>query len=166
MGELQPTIWTGIWFRGLASPYGVASHCPYHCCARVAQRIRGIQTYRCLHLPPCFQGSPHNVPDQSEDLAGNYEYRSRSLPDLTGHFTARADDGHAPPLGLLGKPFRLTFILPSPLVRFSALNSIKPHAAPLVCSPANSFKFQSCDRTSQVVSLMPSLRHYISTKNM
>ena len=135
MGELQPTIWTGIWFRGLASPYGVASHCPYHCCARVAQRIRGIQTYRCLHLPPCFQGSPYTVPSPSKEAVGNCKRRSRSLPDLTGHLTARADDGHAPPLGLLSKTFNLTFILPSPLVRFSALNWIKPHAAPLVVLP-------------------------------
>src|SRR5437867_8074278 len=27
------------------------------------------------------------------------------------------------------------------------------------CSPANSFKFQSCDRTPQVAGLTPSLRH-------
>ncbi len=50
-----------IGFRGLTPPFGVVSHCPYHCCARVAQRIRGIQTYRCLHLPPRFQGSSYNV---------------------------------------------------------------------------------------------------------
>ncbi len=55
-------------------------------------------------------------------LDGNCKYRSRSLPDLTGHLTARADDGHALPLGLLGKAFNLTFILPSLLVRFSVLN--------------------------------------------
>ncbi len=135
MGELQPTVWTRIWFRGLASPYGVASHCPYHCCARVAQRIRGIQTYRSLHLPQCFHCGLYNVLDQSKDLVSNCRRRSRSLPDLTGHFTARADDGHAPPLGLLSKTFSLTFILPSPLVRFSALSWIKPHAAPLVVLP-------------------------------
>ena len=64
---------------------------------------------------------------------------------LTGHLsrescfatqvTARADDGHALPLGSLGKTFNLTFILPSLLVRFSVLNWIKPHAAPLVVLP-------------------------------
>ena len=147
MAELQTTIWTEIWFRGLASLFRVASHCPYHCCARVAQRIRGIQTYRCLHLPPCFQGSSYNVLNPSKDVVSNCRYRSRSLPDLTGHFccrvrykithsvTARADGGHAPPLGLLGKTFNLTFILPSPLVRFSVLSWIKPHAAPLVVLP-------------------------------
>ena len=46
----------------------------------------------------------------------------RASQFLTGHLTARADDGHALPLGLLGKAFNLTFILPSPLVRFSVLN--------------------------------------------
>ena len=148
------------------SPFGVASHCPYHCCARVAQKIRAIQTYRGLHLPPCFQGSLHNVLIHPCGHVSNYRYRSRSLPDLTGHLTARADGGHAPPLGSSDKPFRLIFILPSLLVRFSALNSIKPHAAPLVCSPANSFKFQPCDRNSQVASLTPSLRHYIIPKIM
>ncbi len=89
---------------------------------RVAQGIRGIQTYRSLHLPPRFQGSSYNVLDHSEELVSNCKRRSRSLPDLTGHFTARADGGHAPSLGLSGKVFSLTFILPSPLVRFSVWN--------------------------------------------
>ncbi len=101
---------------GLASPFGVASYCLYHCCARVAQKIRSIQTYRCLRLPPCFQGSSYNVLSPKKLAVSNSKYRSRSLPDLTGHLTARADGGHALPLGLSGKPFRLTFILPSPLV--------------------------------------------------
>jgi hypothetical protein len=51
---------------------------------------------------------------------------------------SRDDDGHAPPLSLSGKTFSLTFILLSPLVRFLALNRIKPQPPPLVCSPANS----------------------------
>ena len=60
--ELQSSIRTKAWFRGLASLFRVASHCPSHCCARVAQKIRGIQTYRGLHLPPPFEGSLHSVP--------------------------------------------------------------------------------------------------------
>src|SRR6187200_3748098 len=44
-------------------------------------------------------------------------------------------------------------------VRFLAYHRIKPHAPPLVRTPANSFEFQSCDRTSQVGYLMLSLRH-------
>ena len=122
-------------FRGLAPPFGVAAHCHYHCCARVAQKIRSIQTYRGLYLPPVFTGSPYNVLSHSKEPVSNCKYRSRSLPDLTGHPTARADDGHALPLGSSSKVFDLTFILPSPLVRFSALNWIKPHAAPLVVLP-------------------------------
>jgi hypothetical protein len=122
-------------FRGLASPFGVASYCHYHCCARVAQKIRSIQTYRGLYLPPVFTGSPYNVLSHSNEPVSKCRYRSRSLPDLTGHPTARADGGHALPLGSSRKPFRLSFILPSPLVRFSALNWIKPHAAPLVVLP-------------------------------
>ena len=47
--------------KGLASPLGVAARCFYHCKPRVAQRIRGIQTYRCLHLPPAFAGSLFSV---------------------------------------------------------------------------------------------------------
>ncbi len=70
----------------------------------------------------------------------NCGYRSRSLPGLAGHFTARADGGHAPPLGSSGKLFKLTFILPSLLVRFSALSQIKPHAAPLVVLPRQFLK--------------------------
>ena len=53
---------------------------------------------------------------------------SRSLPDLTGHLTARTGDGHAPPLSLSGKTFNLAFILLSPPVRFPALTPIKPQA--------------------------------------
>ena len=34
----------------------------------------------------------------------------------------------------------------------------------LWCSPANSFKFQSCDRTSQAADLTASLRHWDSSK--
>src|SRR3989344_3748656 len=58
----------------------------------------------------------------SKLIVSNWRYRSRSLPDLTGHLTARADGRHALPLGSLGKTFNLTFFLPSLLVRFSALN--------------------------------------------
>ena len=161
---MQPSIHTRIVFGGLASPFGVASHCHNHCCARVAQQIRVVQTCRSLHLPPSYEGSLHSVLAHPYGHGSNGGYRSRSLPDLTGHLTARADGGHAPPLSSSGKPVRLTFIMLSPLVRFSVLNSIKPHAAPLVCSPANSFKFQSCDRTPQVASLTPSLRHYTISK--
>ena len=75
-----------------------------------------------------------------DELAGNCRYRSRSLPHLRGHLTARADDGHALPLGSSDKSFRLIFILPSLLVRFSALSWIKPHAAPLVVLPRQFLK--------------------------
>jgi hypothetical protein len=132
---LQPSIHTKDVVRGLASPFGVASHCHDHCCARVAQEIRAVQTCRSLHLPPPYGGSLHSVLAHSYERVSNGERRSRSLPDLTGHLTARADGGHATPLGSSVKPFRLNFILPSPLVRFPALNSIKPHAAPLVVLP-------------------------------
>ncbi len=134
-GELQPSIRTRIGSRGLTSPLGVVSHCPYHCNARVAQKIRSIQTYRCLHLPPCFQGSPHNVLGRCKEPSSNCGYRSCSLPHLRGHLTARADGGHALPLGSLSKTFNLTFILPSLLVRFSALNWIKPHIPLVVVLP-------------------------------
>ena len=49
--------------------------------------------------------------------------------------TARAGDGHAPPLSLSGKVFSLTFILLSPQVRFLALTPIEPQASPLVVLP-------------------------------
>ena len=49
----------------------------------------------------------------------NCTRRSRLLPDLTGHFTAQADDGYVLPLSVSSKPFRLTFILLSLLVRFT-----------------------------------------------
>ena len=73
-------------------------------------------------------------------VVSNNRYGSRSLPDLTGHLRARAGDGHAPPLSLSGNPFRMTFILLSPLVRFSVLYKIKPHAAPLVVRPRQFLK--------------------------
>ena len=83
----------------------------------------------------------------------NWQRGSRSLTDLTARLKVRADDGHATPLSLSGKPVRLTFILLSALVRCPVSNPIEPQPTPLVCSPANSLKFQSCDRTPQVARL-------------
>ena len=94
----------------------------------------------------------------------NYTHGSRLLPDLTDHFTTQADVGHASPLSVSGKPFRLTFILLSLLVRFTVQNLIEPHASLVVCLPANSFKFRSCDYTSQVAHSSPSLQHRILPK--
>ena len=69
-----------------------------------------------------FRGQFLQCAQSFKEPISNCRCRSRSLPDLTGHLTARADDGHALPLGSLGKTFNLTFILPSLLVSFSALN--------------------------------------------
>ena len=68
-------------------------------------------------------------------LSGNRERGSRSLPDLTGHLTARTGDGHAPPLSLSGKTLNLAFTLLSLPVRFPVLTPIKPQASPLVVLP-------------------------------
>ena len=57
------------------------------------------------------------------------------MPDLTGHLTARAGDGHAPPLSASGKVVSLAVILLSPPVRFLALTPIEPQAPPLVVLP-------------------------------
>ncbi len=159
MGELQPTIYTGSGFGGLASPFGVASHCPAHCRPRVAH---GDSDHTDLPLTTLSSHLARAIPYEchaSGEACCNIRRGSRSLPDLTGHLTARAGDGHAIPLSASGKPFRLTIIMLSPLVSFPALNPIEPQTAPLVCSPANSFKFQPCDRTSQVARLTASLRH-------
>ncbi len=140
----------------MVPPFGVTSRCPIHCRPRVTQRIQGIRTCRRPHLPPFYQWRSSMSADK--DCHSNIECGSCSLPDLTGHLTARTDDGHALLLSLSGKVFSLTFILLSPLVRFLALNPIKPQPPPLVCSPANSFKFQPCDRTPQATHLTVSLR--------
>ncbi len=141
----------------LVSPFGVTSHCPGHCRPRVTQRIQSILTCRRPPLPLLYQQrSPMSALLKRKD--GNIGRGSCSLPDLTGHLTTRTDDGHAPLLSLSGKTFNLTFILLSPLVRFLALSRIKPQPPPLVCSPANSLKFQPCDRTPQAAHLTVSLR--------
>lgn len=57
------------------------------------------------------------------------------FPDLTGHLTAQAGDGHAPPLSSSGNVFSMAFILLSPPVRFQGLTPIKPQAPPLVVPP-------------------------------
>ena len=57
--ELQTSIRTGVKIRGLASPFGVAAHCLYHCNSRVAHEIRVILTYRRPHLPHPFECSFH-----------------------------------------------------------------------------------------------------------
>ncbi len=133
--------------------------------SRVAQQIRGILTtvaYTFLSLSRAVLP----VCSLSEKNDSNWMRRSRSLSDLTEHLMARADGGHAPPLSVSSTPFRRTFILLSLLVRFPAYNPIKPQHPPLVCSPANSFKFQPCDHTSQAACSTSSLRHCILPKNM
>ena len=45
------------------------------------------------------------------------------MPDLTGHFTARADDGHAPPLSASGKVISLAVILLSLPVEVPGVDS-------------------------------------------
>ncbi len=123
-----------VGFKRLASPFGVATRCFNHCMPRVAQKIRGIQTYRCLHLPPAYAGSPLGVLAFKENNS-NRGHRSRSFSDLTEHLTARADGGHAPPLSVSSATFSRTFILLSLLVRFPAYNPIKPQHSPLVVLP-------------------------------
>ena len=153
---MQPSIRTRNGFKGLAPPFGVASHCTIHCRPRVTQRIQGIRTCRRPHLPLAYrQRSPMSALTES---SGNIGYGSCSLRHLRRHLTARTDDGHALLLSLSGKDFNLTFILLSPLVRFPALSRIEPQPPPLVCSPANSLKFQPCDRTPQATHLTVSLR--------
>ena len=121
-GELQPSIRTEAGFRGLPCPFGFETHCPSHCMPRVAQGIRAIQIYRCPLLPQCFHCSSHRVPSQK--LASrNYGCGSRPLPELTGRFIVRADDDHTTPLSASGKPFRLSIILLSALVRLSGVVS-------------------------------------------
>ncbi len=87
----------------------------------------------------------------------------RSLRDLTQHLTARADDSHAAPLlasDLTGHSTFISLLLAlQAQVRFFALHRIKPHDPPLVRAPVNSFEFQPCDRTPQVVCLPGYLRH-------
>jgi len=78
---------------------------------------------------------PLVCPASFRSAAGNKRRGSRSLPDLTGHLTARTGDGHAPPLSLSGKIFNLAFNLLSSPVRFPALTPIEPQASPLVVLP-------------------------------
>ncbi len=142
---------------GFPSPFEVGTHCTCHCSSRVAREIRGILTCRGPLLPPSYR---RRSPQCAQLKAGsNGGYGSRSLPDLTGHLTARTGDGHAPPLSSSGKTFNLAFILLSPPVRFPALLQLNCKLHPLWCSPANSFKFQPCGRTPQAAGLTASLRH-------
>eukprot|EP00831_Metopus_contortus_P079428 TRINITY_DN78_c0_g1_i9.p2 TRINITY_DN78_c0_g1~~TRINITY_DN78_c0_g1_i9.p2 ORF type:complete len:243 (+),score=-28.54 TRINITY_DN78_c0_g1_i9:474-1202(+) len=92
-------------------------------------------TYRCPFPPPLQQRRSRQCPQPSGDAAGNCRCGSRSLPDLTGCFTVRTDDGHAPPLSQSCKTFRLTIIQLSYPVRCPALNPIKPQAPPVVVLP-------------------------------
>jgi hypothetical protein len=117
----------------LPPPFEVGTHCTCHCSSRVAREIRGILTCRGPLLPPLYQW---RSPQCAQHKAGSNRGRgSRSLPDLTGHLTARTGDGHAPPLSSSGKTFNLAFTLLSLPVRFPALTPIKPQASPLVVLP-------------------------------
>ena len=59
--ELQSSIKTKMEFQGLTSLFRVVTYCLHHCCARVAQEIWAIQTYRCLRLPHPYECSPYSV---------------------------------------------------------------------------------------------------------
>ena len=106
----------------------------------------------------------HRQSSQSPQLNdGNWEQGLRSLLDLTKHLTTRADDNHAPPVSTITIPLSLESCIGCQvLVRFFVLRRIKPHAPPLVRAPVNSFKFHSCERTSQAEYLMCLLQHWIS----
>ena len=116
----------------------------------------------CTHLT--WPAPSSLLPRQSTYCSCKYVYGSRLLPDLTDHLTTQADVGHASPLSVSGKPFRLTFILLSLLVRFTVSDLIEPHASPLVCPPANFFKFRPCGYTPQVAYSSTSLQHCILTR--
>ena len=121
-GELQPSIRTEAKVKRLTSPFGVVTRCLSHCMPRVAQGIRAIQIYRGPLLPQHCCCSPHRVP-QKNFLSCNYGCGSRPLPELTGRFIVRADDDHTTPLSVSGKPFGLSIILLSALVRLSGVVS-------------------------------------------
>ena len=70
VGELQPTIRTTIEFLRLPSPFGVGTLCLDHCSPRVAQHIRGILTYRCPFLPPCWPRRSPYCPQLPRGTAG------------------------------------------------------------------------------------------------
>src|SRR6056297_900434 len=70
VGELQPTIRTTIEFLRLPSPFGVGTLCLDHCSPRVAQHIRGILTYRCPFLPPCWPRRSPYCPQPLRSAAG------------------------------------------------------------------------------------------------
>jgi hypothetical protein len=70
VGELQPTIRTTIEFLRLPSPFGVGTLCLDHCSPRVAQHIRGILTYRCPFLPPCWPRQSPYCPQPLRSVAG------------------------------------------------------------------------------------------------
>src|SRR2546427_8775446 len=99
----------------------------------------GVSGHTDLPWPPPSSALAAAVPVTSlSNLAisdSNYQWGSRSLPDLTGRLTARAGDGHAPPLSSSGKVFSLTLNLLSLLVSFLALTPIEPQASPLVVLP-------------------------------
>gem|GEM_PF-1495377 len=133
--ELQSSIRTKTGFGRLAPPLGVASLCPSHCRPRVSQSIRAILTYRGPLLPLTYRQRSLTSAETNKWFRGNIRCGSRSLPDLTGHFTARADGGHAAPLSASGKLFKLTVILLSALVGFSAFDLIKPQPPPVVVLP-------------------------------
>jgi len=70
--------------------------------------------------------------------------------ELTKHFTTRTDGNHATPVKKINKVDLLLNIFIQKLVRFCVYYRIKLRVPPLLENSANSFKFRSCERTSQV----------------
>ncbi len=144
----------------MAPPFGVAALCLYHCSPRVAREIRGILTCRCPYLPQPYRLRSH----KSAQLSFRYwwQHVARVSFVISLKRTPHGTNWRRPctPLSSSGKIFNLAFILLSLPVRFPALTQLNRRLHAWWCSPANSFKFQSCDRTSQAACLTASLRHW------
>lgn len=77
-------------FSRFAPPRDIASHCSTHCIVYEALSIRAMMIWRHPLLPPSCLGSLLWHSNIGQGL--------RSLPDLTGHLAARADDDRAAPV--------------------------------------------------------------------
>ncbi len=91
--------------KGLAPPYGLATLCMLHCSACVAL---GVKDHADLTSSPPSSPLSGAVSDEKY----NIQQGLRSFPDLTEHFTARADDNHAVPVTRFPKALSLFSKIP------------------------------------------------------
>ncbi len=144
----------------MTSPLGVVTHCPSHCSTRVAPPI---SRHTDLPWPPPSSSFslavPLVCPVRAE--APGWQLGGRDLIVAALKLIPHGTNLRWPCTSsqLVEQDHQSGSHSAVWAGKISGVVQLNRKLHPLWCSPANSFKFQSCDRTSQAARLSLSLQH-------